>query len=238
MVNSLQILYSDDSIVAVVKPAGLLSQESDQEKITVPSLLRQELGGSIFPVHRLDRLTAGVMVYARTEKAAAALSAAIQNQKFQKEYLALVSRSPEEQEGIFEDLLFFDRSKNKSYPVKRERKGVKKAVLSYRAVEEKSGLCLLRIFPKTGRTHQIRVQFASRKMPLFGDIKYGGEGNGLALFCRKLTFFHPVTKEEVSFSALPSCSPPWDDFASHFNAIETAKAEPEMNLKDHTSKPD
>lgn len=225
MVKSLSILYADDSIAVAVKPAGILSQESEKEKITMPSLLRDLLGGSIFSVHRLDRATAGVMVFARTEKAAAALSAAIQNQKFQKEYLAIVSREPEEKEGVLEDLLFFDRQKNKSFPVKRERKGVKKAVLSYRIEARKEDLFLLRVFPKTGRTHQIRVQFASRKMPLLGDAKYGGKGSDLALYCTSLSFSHPETKKEASFSALPPEEAPWNVFSSLFSLPE-AKEKP------------
>lgn len=211
---SLNILYKDDEIAVAVKPAGVLSQSDEKGRESMLSLLRDALGGEIFPIHRLDRETAGVMVFARTSRSAAALSTALQEKKFSKEYLAVLTAKPGETAGILEDLLFFDRSKNKVFPVKKKRGGVKDARLRYEFQEEKEGLSLVRVFPETGRTHQIRVQFASRKMPLFGDRKYGGSGSGLALFCRSLTFPHPRTKELLSFSAKPSAEHPWDLFES------------------------
>ena len=115
-------------------------------------------------------------------------------------------------EDSLEDFLFFDRMKNKVFPVKRERKGVKKAVLDYRVLEEKDGYTLVSVLPKTGRTHQIRVQFASRKLPLYGDRKYSGSGEALGLFCKRLSFSHPKTNQWITFSAAPEKDVPWTLF--------------------------
>jgi 23S rRNA pseudouridine1911/1915/1917 synthase len=209
----MKILYEDKQLVVAVKPAGVLSQ-NDENKPNMLSLLSQTLSGELYPVHRLDKETAGVMVFARTRNAAAHLSCQIQNGSWEKEYLAVLQGTPKEAEGTLEDLLFFDRSKNKVFPVKRERKGVKKAVLTYRILEEKNGLTLVSVLPKTGRTHQIRVQFASRKLPLFGDRKYSGSGDGLGLFCKRLSFFHPKTNQWLSFSAVPEEKTPWIAFSN------------------------
>ncbi|MBE6713150.1 MAG: RluA family pseudouridine synthase [Ruminococcaceae bacterium] len=212
--KSVEILFFDEDVAVAVKPAGVLSQSDEKGRESMLSLLKAELGGEIYPVHRLDRETAGVMVFARSSAAAAALSSALQEKKFVKEYLAVLTALPAEEEGILEDLLFFDRGKNKVYPVKRSRRGVKDARLRYALREKQNGLALVRVFPETGRTHQIRVQFASRKMPLFGDRKYGGSGNGLALFCRSLSFPHPKNGKLLSFSATPEKSEPWSSFQS------------------------
>lgn len=211
---ALNVLYKDDEIAVAVKPAGVLSQSDEKGRESMLSLLREALGGEIFPIHRLDRETAGVMAFARTSRSAAALSTALQEKKFAKEYLAVLTAKPLETVGVLEDLLFFDRSRNKVFPVKKKRGGVKDARLRYEVLDEKEGLFLVRVFPETGRTHQIRVQFASRKMPLFGDRKYGGNGSGLALFCRTLSFPHPRTKELLTFSACPEKQRPWDLFES------------------------
>ncbi len=210
--KSLSILYSDPQIIVAVKDAGVLSQSDEKGRESMISLLKEAFGGEIYPVHRLDRETAGVMVFARTSKAAAALSLALQEKKFVKEYLAVLTAKPSSDEGVLEDLLFFDRQKGKVFPVKRARRGVKDARLRYESIAEKDGLFLVRVFPETGRTHQIRVQFASRKMPLLGDRKYGGSGEKLALFCRALSFPDPVTGETLSFSAEPENLPPWSLF--------------------------
>ena len=196
----MNILYCDDDIVVAIKDAGILSQNDDKDRKNMPAILTSEVGGPIFAVHRLDRETAGVMVFARNKGSAAALSASIAEGHFEKEYLAVVSGTLTEKSGQMEDLLYFDRMKNKVFPVKRERKGVKKALLSYEVLTEKDGWSLVLVKPKTGRTHQIRVQFASRRHPLYGDKKYGGKGENLALFCRSLSFPHPEGGKNVTFS--------------------------------------
>ncbi len=208
----MNILYVDQDIVVAVKPCGVLSQDSEKEK-GMPEMLTKKLGGPIFCVHRLDRDTAGVMVFARNSKSAAALSDAIARRNVTKEYLAVFSGRMEEKEGFLEDFLFFDRKKGKVFPVKRERKGVKKAQLHYRILEETDTLSLAKVCPITGRTHQIRVQFASRQHPLFGDRKYGGSQNTLGLFSHTLRFSHPETGEELFFSQLPPSKTPWTHFS-------------------------
>ncbi len=210
----MELLYYDKHIAVAVKPTGVLSQEG--KGVHMLSLLSEKLGGDFFPVHRLDRETAGVMVYARTQKAAAGLSQAIQEGSFKKEYLAVTKSLLIPEKGKMEDVLFFDRQKNKVFPVKKERRGAKAARLSYALAEENDGLFLFRVFPETGRTHQIRVQFASRKMPLFGDRKYGGQGEGFGLFACALSFEHPIEKTSLSFSAVPEEVSPWKLFSAPF----------------------
>jgi len=191
----MQILYSDRSIVACVKPVGL---DSEAE---VPSALKAELGGEIFPIHRLDKNVGGVMVFARTKAAAAALSRAVQEGAMIKEYVALVHGTPPES-GDWEDFLFKDSRKNKVFVVKKERKGVKYARLEYRRMTpgEQS---LVRIRLHTGRSHQIRVQFSSRGFPLVGDHKYGSRDSATApmLFSCRITL--PYCGETRIFEAAP-----------------------------------
>lgn len=191
----MEILYSDKSIAVCVKPVGL---DSEAE---VPAALKETLGGEIFPIHRLDKNVGGVMVYARTKQAAAALSKAVQEGTMVKEYVAMVHGTPPET-GDWTDLLFKDSSKNKVFVVKKERKGVKKARLEFQtlAAGEES---LVRIRLHTGRSHQIRVQFSSRGFPLVGDHKYGSRDEKTApmLFSCCITF--PWKGEEKKFEALP-----------------------------------
>lgn len=162
----MEILYSDREIAVCVKPVG-----ADAEHDML-GLLREQLGGDFLPVHRLDQNVGGVMVYARTKAAAAALSVAVQAGTFQKEYVALVHGTPP-QCGDWKDLLFKDSSKNKVFTVRRMRKGVKEAHLEYALLRD-GETSLVRVRLHTGRSHQIRVQFASRGYPLCGDRKYGG----------------------------------------------------------------
>ena len=184
----MEILYSDKGIVVCVKPVGL---DSENE---VP----QALGGEIFPIHRLDKNVGGVMVYARTKAAAAALSRAVQEGQMVKEYVAMVHGTPPER-GDWTDLLFKDSTKNKVFVVKKERKGVKKARLEFVRLKEN----LVRIRLHTGRSHQIRVQFASRGFPLVGDHKYGSRDEATApmLFSCCITF--PWNGKEMRFEMLP-----------------------------------
>mgnify|MGYP002622203765 CR=1 FL=1 len=210
----MKILCNDNSIVVCKKPAGVLSQEA--EETSMPSLLRQELGLSeIFPVHRLDTAASGLMVFAKNKRSAASLSAQIASGGLTKEYLCVVHSLPKENEGEYVDLLFKDSSKNKTYVVKKERRGVKQARLLFRVLgtsENKNGtFSLVRVRLITGRTHQIRVQFASRGTPLCGDGKYGAKDNmnGLALYSCRLSFSHPQTGERLDFESLPPGVEPW-----------------------------
>lgn len=191
----MEILYSDKALAVCVKPVGLDSEQA------VPAALIQVLGGEIFPIHRLDKNVGGVMVYARTRQAAAALSKAIQEGSMVKEYVALVHGTPPET-GDWEDLLFKDSAKNKVFVVKKERKGVKKARLEYRVLTSGPD-SLVRIRLHTGRSHQIRVQFASRGYPLAGDHKYGARDDLSApmLFSCRISF--PWQGSLRSFEALP-----------------------------------
>ena len=187
----MEILYSDKEIVVCVKPVGM---DSEHE-------LPQALGGEIFPVHRLDKNVGGVMVYAKTKGAAAALSRAVQEGTMVKEYVALIHGAPPEA-GDWEDLLWKDSSKNKVFVVKRQRGGVKKARLEYRRLRE-GETSLVRIRLHTGRSHQIRVQFSSRGFPLVGDHKYGSRDEATApmLFSCCLTF--PYKGKTQRFEKLP-----------------------------------
>lgn len=191
----MEILFSDKDIAVCIKPVGV-----DSEK-QLPELLSETLGGDFYTVHRLDKNVGGVMVYARSSKSAARLSADIQNGEMIKEYLALVHGTPDPC-GVMEDLLFKDSSKNKVFVVKRERRGVKKAKLEYDVVRA-GETSLVHVRLHTGRSHQIRVQFASRGFPLVGDRKYGAKDEFAApmLFSSKITF--PHQGESTTFEAIP-----------------------------------
>ena len=187
----MDILYSDKDIVVCIKPVGM---DSEHE---VP----QALGGTVFTVHRLDKNVGGVMVYARTKQAAAALSRAIQEGTMVKEYVALVHGTPPES-GDWQDLLWKDSAKNKVFVVKRQRRGVKKARLEFTRLRA-GDTSLVHVRLHTGRSHQIRVQFASRGYPLVGDRKYGGRDNAPAplLYSCRLTF--PYKGKVQTFEAFP-----------------------------------
>lgn len=191
----MKLLYSDNSLAVCVKPVGL-----DAEK-QLPDALRMALGGEIYPVHRLDLNVGGVMVYARTKAAAAALSRLIQEGTMQKEYIATVHGTPPES-GDWEDLLFKDSRKNKVFIVKRMRTGVKPARLEFTRLTQ-GETSLVRILLHTGRSHQIRVQFASRGYPLVGDHKYGAKDDKTApmLFSCRIQF--PWQEKILSFESMP-----------------------------------
>lgn len=205
------LLIDDRDILVCVKPAGMLSQSAEGKGgVTVQDEFPDI---KLYPVHRLDRETAGVMVFAKNPKAAAELSKQIEQNKLVKRYFAVVKGAPDKKEGVLEDLLFRDKQKNKSYVVKRIRKGVRQASLEYKVLDEKEGMSLLEILLHTGRTHQIRVQFSSRGLPLYGDGRYGGGTGDLALFAHSLSFTHPTTKEQITQAAMPDFEKaPWNLF--------------------------
>ena len=213
----MQILYEDKQLVIAVKPAGVLSEPADGKGF--PDLLSahyRENGqpDTILTVHRLDKIVGGVMVFARTKDAASKLTRMVAERTVEKEYLAVLRGKPEQPEGTLTDLLFRDAAKNKTYVVNRMRKGVREASLSYKTVAEKDGLTLVRVRLHTGRTHQIRVQFASRQLPLLGDIRYGSKDArcDAALWSHRLSFAHPVTGKAVDVSCPPPSAYPWDLF--------------------------
>ena len=191
----MEILYQDRDLAVCVKPVGL---DSETE---VPETLQKDLGGELFPIHRLDKNVGGVMVYARTRQAAAALSKAVQEGSMVKEYVAMVHGTPPEK-GDWEDLLFKDSRKNKVFTVKKERKGVKKARLEFTRLSA-GETSLVHIRLHTGRSHQIRVQFSSRGFPLVGDHKYGSrdERTEPMLFSCRITF--PWNGQMRYFEAKP-----------------------------------
>ncbi len=196
----MNILYEDKQIIVCIKPEGMLSQSDDNGGESAVTILQQLTGGDIFPVHRLDRTTEGLMVFAKTKNAAAELSKVVASHSLLKRYYALVHGEPNEKSGVMEDLIFYDRRKSKSFVVKRERGGVKKAVLEYMS-EKKGDYTAMHIILHTGRTHQIRVQCASRGMPLLGDHRYGAKDNfsKIALYSVALEFMHPTEKRKMQF---------------------------------------
>ena len=191
----MDILYHDRELAVILKPVGMDSESA------VPAALMQALGGDCFPVHRLDQNVGGVMVCARTKAAAAALSRAVQEGTMVKEYVALVHGTPEPS-GDWSDLLLKDARQNKVFVVQRERKGVRQARLTFTRLTD-GDPALVRIRLYTGRSHQIRVQFASRKHPLVGDHKYGARDEHTApmLYSCCLTF--PWQGRALRFEHLP-----------------------------------
>lgn len=204
----IRIVYEDKDIVVLIKPVGISSEEVHMQ----PEFLKQ--GKELFTIHRLDQSVGGIMLFAKNKKAAAVLSAAVSEHRMKKRYMAVIHGRLEEKSGDMEDYLFKDSKKNKSYVVKKQRKGVKWAKLSYNVMgevtkeEKEYSLVLIELF--TGRTHQIRVQFSSRKHPLVGDGKYGSkENHALALWSYQIEFEHPTTKAKMIWEELPPNQYPW-----------------------------
>lgn len=205
----MKILHEDKEIIVCIKPFDALSETTAQGN-GFADLLAERNGGYIGVVHRLDRGVGGVMVYAKTPDAAASLSRLVQGRSMKKEYLAVVHGCPKSAAGTLTDLLFHDRRTNKTFVVDRPRNGVKEAILDYTVIKSVDAspfgnVSLVRVSLRTGRTHQIRVQFSSRGLPLVGDGKYGASGDRcpIALFSTRLAFSHPVTGKEMEFCALP-----------------------------------
>lgn len=211
---AMEILYQDANILVCIKPARVLSTD---EPGGLPRLVREALGdpkADVRTVHRLDRVVSGVMVLARSANAASELSRQIREDQFRKEYLAVVHGRPENPEGTLHDLLARDKARRMTFVAEAPGKGVQEAALSYRVLEYANGMSLVRVRLHTGRTHQIRVQFSSRGMPLVGERKYAvlNDPCELALWSAKIGFYHPGTGEWVEFSKEPPAVFPWTEF--------------------------
>lgn len=211
--NDIEIIFEDEDILVINKPVGVLSEASQKGEKGIISFLQNEKRKTIYILHRLDREVGGVMVFSKNKKSASALSTDIANGGFYKSYLAVTDGVPENDEGVYKDLLFKDSKKNRSFVVNRMRKGVREASLEYVVLKKTEKNALVRVLLHTGRTHQIRVQFSSRKTPLTGDGRYGSRVRdcSIALHSHKISFNHPRTKETVTFISEPDFSVyPWN----------------------------
>lgn len=210
----MEFIYQDSSILVCVKPAGVLSTD---EPGGMPELARAALGepqGCVRTVHRLDRVVSGLMVLARTPEAASQLSRQIREQRFEKEYLAVLHGCPQAPEGALRDLLRRDKAERKTYVTEVPGKDVQEAILSYRLLGSCNGLSQVHIRLQTGRTHQIRAQFSARDLPLVGDRKYSllDDGCPIALWSHCLRFCHPVSGKPMTFRLEPPSIFPWTLF--------------------------
>lgn len=232
------IFYEDKDLIVCEKPIGVLSQsdESRSESMT-DFILSHESERNEAPyvgvIHRLDRNVGGIMVYAKTKRAAGSLSALLADKdRFVKEYIAVLHGVPEKECGVLHDLLYTDRNLGKTFVVDRERKGVKDASLFYHTIASCDDKTLAYIRLHTGRTHQIRVQFASRHMPLVGDRKYGASDSARspALYAFRLSFYHPFTDEKISVCSLYPELFPWENTDTVLRTFLSAHSEYENPL--------
>lgn len=214
MGGHMEIIYKDNDIVVCVKPQRVLSTD---EPGGVPDFVRDALGephADVRTVHRLDRVVGGLMVLARNTSAASELSRQIREDLFDKEYTAVVHGYPQERDGRLCDLLYRDKARKMTFVVKESGKGVQLAALTYQVLSGREGMSKVKIQLETGRTHQIRVQFASRGMPLVGERKYSTleDECEIALWSSHIGFTHPATGERMDFSMNPPDSYPWNCF--------------------------
>lgn len=212
----MDLLYVDEAVVVCIKPARVLSTD---EPGGLPELVRLALGdpeADIRTVHRLDRVVSGVMVLARSASAASEISRQVREDEFQKEYLAVIHGTPETSAGTLTDLLYRDKARRMTMVASELGRGVQEAVLDYQIVGKCENLSKVAIRLLTGRTHQIRVQFASRGLPLVGERKYStlNDPCEIALWSHKIGFVHPLTGKRMEFSKEPPCEYPWTVFHS------------------------
>ena len=206
----MDIVYADEAVLVCVKPAGVLSTD---EPGGLPSLVREALGdpaADVRTVHRLDRAVSGLMVLARNAETASILSREIREGGFEKEYLAMVHGSTPDG-GELRDLLWRDKARKMTFVADAPARGVQEAVLDFETLRRGEGMSLVRVHLHTGRTHQIRVQFASRGFPLFGERKYCDNPDDcpLALWSHAVGFTHPTTGERLRFALEPPSVYPW-----------------------------
>ena len=219
--DKLNIIYEDNHIIVVEKKPNIPSQSDKTEDLDMLTLVKQYIKekynkpGNVYVglVHRLDRPVGGIMIFAKTSKAASRLSEQVRNKDFGKEYLAVVDGKIDNVQGTLEDYLYKDERNNISKVVSKEKKNSKLAKLDYEVLKynEVKNLTLVRINLHTGRHHQIRVQLSHFGHSIFGDQKYGtrGQGKQIALWAYELTIEHPITKKEMTFKSLPESNGTW-----------------------------
>ena len=219
--QNLNVLYEDNHIIVVEKPVNIPSQADKTGDIDMLTIIKEYIKekynkpGNVYLglVHRLDRPTGGVMVFAKTSKAASRLSEEVREKKFEKEYLVIVDGILENKSGTMEDYLLKNERNNISKVVTEKTKNSKLAKLEYEVIKykEEINLSVVKVKLLTGRHHQIRVQFASRGHSVYGDQKYGTRGRGkqLSLWAYSLTLFHPITKEKMKFERFPEKIGSW-----------------------------
>lgn len=217
----LKVLYEDNHIIVVEKPVNIPSQGDKTGDVDMLTIIKDYIKekynkpGEVYLglVHRLDRPTGGVMVFARTSKAASRLSEQVRNKEFEKKYLCIVDGKMEKEKGTMKDYLLKNERTNTSKVVPENTKNAKEAILDYEVVKynEKINLSVVKVSLHTGRHHQIRVQFASRGHSICGDQKYGTRGRGkqLALWAYYLSFYHPTKKEKLEFEDYPEMVGSW-----------------------------
>lgn len=209
----MELVYVDDDILVCLKPARVLSTD---EPGGVPDLVREALGereADVRTVHRLDRVVSGLMVLARNAKSASELSRQIRDNEFEKEYLAVIHGRPQADSGTLRDLLGRDKARKMTYVAQEPAKGVQEAILDYQVLNTAPEMSRVQIRLHTGRTHQIRVQFASRGMPLMGERKYSelNDPCEIALWSYRIGFIHPKTGERMEFTHNPPEAYPWTE---------------------------
>lgn len=215
--KKVEIIYSDDNMIFVCKPVGTVSEYTQDDTPSVPKMLSEQTKAEIYPVHRLDKNVGGVMIFAKNKRSAAYLSDLIQKGKMHKSYVATVHGEPKDKDNL-KDLLYKDRKTNKTYVVKRERKGVKAAELNYNVIArtELDGqpVSVVRVDLVTGRSHQIRVQFASRGYPLVGDRRYGAKDS-----CKQIELWSysiAIDSDDSRYNKTVALSPPDSTLMSDF----------------------
>lgn len=221
----IKVIYEDNHLLVVEKPVNILSQGDDTNDKDMVNLLKQYVKekynkpGNVYIglIHRLDRPVGGAMVFAKTSKAASRLSEQVRNKTFKKTYRAIIHGNMNKPEDILKDYLYKNKKTNMVSVVNKNHKEAKNAELSYKTLDRKNGFSLVEIDLKTGRSHQIRVQFASRKHPLFGDQRYGQDvnkvGQQISLWSYKIEIEHPTTREKMEFVCEPPNDYPWDLFS-------------------------
>ena len=223
--SKIKIIYEDNHLLVVEKPVNIPSQQDRSGDKDILTLMKEYIKerynkpGNVYLglVHRLDRPVGGVMVFAKTSKAASRLSEQIRTRQFGKKYLAVIHGiPPDKSKKNLVHYLIKDRRRNIVKAVDSSIKGAQKAILDYRVIGQSSGMALVEIDLHTGRPHQIRVQFAEIGHPLYGDQRYGQSlnkpGQQIALWSKSISLIHPTLKESMTFSSLPHDTYPWDLF--------------------------